>query len=142
MAKPQWNNGEKLILFVSACILAGMATPERKVFESADTNYLESAAKKIGLEVRIPNAIHFAQQRKPRVEGELEPVEVYLLWKIAQHIENGGEVPEGFVVYLNDRAHKEIQEDIPTRAWRRARLARSDLFEAVQELSLRLREKK
>ncbi len=112
------------------------------VFPKADIQFLESAAREVGLDVYVPSDIKLAQQYMPRKEGELEPTEAYLLFKLAEHIEKGGDIPEGFVVYLNDRAGREIQEDVPTLLWRQTRCARRGLFEAVHELSSKVGEKK
>lgn len=68
---------------------------------------------------------------------ELDPAEAYLLKEIALRIENGAEVPKGFVVYLNDRGGTHIPEDVSCELFRQQKAAFNDLVTAVTELTTR-----
>lgn len=111
-----------------------------RAFPKADTSYLKSAARAVGLEeVKVPRDIKEAQALKDRgvpVPGNLDPEESYLLLEITKRIQDGASVPDGLVVYLNDRGVTSIPEnDVPTALFRKKRVAINNLLGAVTEIA-------
>jgi hypothetical protein len=117
-----------------------MAMMSERAFPKADTSYLKSAARAVGLEeIKVPRDIKEAQTLKDRgvpVPGNLDPEESYLLLEITKRIQEGASVPDGLVVYLNDRGVTNIPEnDAPTVLFRQKRVAFNNLIGAVKEIS-------
>ena len=112
-----------------------------KAFPKADIPFLISSARNIGLEVNIPRDIREAQKLKNagiNVPGNYDPEEAYLLLQITKKIKNNGPsvVPDGLVVYLNDRGVTNIPEnDVPTALFRKTRVAQNNLFSAVSQIA-------
>lgn len=121
-----------------------MAVNNERAFPKADTSYLRSTARVVGLEeVKVPRDIREAQALKDRgvpVPGDLDPEEAYLLLKITEKIQAGAEVPDGLVVYLNDRGVTDIPEsDVPTVLFRKKTVAFNNLMSAVTEMTDKLK---
>lgn len=117
-----------------------MAMDNERAFSKPDINYLGSIAMAVGLEeIRVPRDIREAQALKDRgipVPGDLDPEESYLLLEITKKIQEGAEVPDGLVVYLNDRGVTSIPEnDVPTALFRKKRVAFNNLLGAVTEIT-------
>ncbi len=110
-----------------------------RAFETADIGYLESAARSVKAEVVIPSDIREAQALKDKgipVPGLLEPKELYLLMKIVERIKAGADIPDGFVVYLNDRGVTNIPEnDVHTVLYRQKTVAFNNLMGAVNKMT-------
>lgn len=116
-----------------------MTMNNERAFPKSDINYLRSIARAVGLEeVKVPRDIKEAQALKDRglpVPGSLDPEESYLLLEITKRIQGGASVPDGFVVYLNDRGVTDILEnDVPTAFFRQKRVAFNNLLGAVTEI--------
>lgn len=110
-----------------------------RAFPRVDINYLKSTAQSVGAEIVIPSDIRLAQSLKNEglpVPGDLDPEEAYLLLKITEKIQAGAEVPDGLVVYLNDRGVTDIPEnDVPTALFRQKRVAFNNILGAVTEIA-------
>jgi len=116
-----------------------VAVVKEIAFPIADINFLKSAARALGLEeVRLPRDIREAQALKDRgvsVPGSLDPAEAYLLMEITKRIQPGVSVPDGLVVYLNDRGVTNIPEnDVPTVLFREKTVAFNKLSNAIIEV--------
>lgn len=112
------------------------------LFPKADTDYLKSVARGIGLEINVPRDIREAQALKDKgvpVPGDLDPEEAYLLLEIAKKIQSGSTTPEGFAIYLNDRGVTDIPEDVPTLVKRKKRVAFNRLMDALTEVAANLK---
>ncbi len=117
-----------------------MAMKNERAFPKPDINYLRSIVTAVGLEeVKVPRDIREAQALKDRgipVPGDLDPEESYLLLEITKRIQDGASVPDGLVVYLNDRGVIDIPEnDVPTALFRKQRVAFNNLMGAVTEIA-------
>jgi hypothetical protein len=115
---------------------------KEKAFPKADISYLKSAAASVEADAVVPQDIKYAQSLKNRgvpVPGPLDPEEAFLLLQISKKIKYAAPVPDGFVVYLNDRGVTNIPEDVPTTLFRQQRIAHNKLIGAATDIASKLK---
>lgn len=110
-----------------------------KAFPKADIPFLKYTARNMGLEVNIPRDIREAQKLKDAgvpLPFKYDPEESYLIFKISEKIKEEGvnSVPDGLVVYFNDRGITNIPEnDFPTTLFRKTKIAENNLMNALSQ---------